>query len=147
MRKCLALLGILFLFSSCYKTHLFVQQEWINDSYLASKHVKTPDPRQKNPPFGQKLLIKWDYPLSLYKRDLSLVLTVRFWDNTQKNYVYKLKRKRGYTSYYFPVKSKNKDKEILTYNISVVDKEKQVVERWYHQLWTELIALDKVSSK
>ena len=130
--------GLFFLFS-CYKTHIFVQQEWVDDSFLASSYMHTPDPRKKNPPFGQKILIKWDYPLSMFKEKLSLVLTVRFWNNTEKKIILFLNKKRGYTSCFFPNKEKSKNNEILTYRIETFNGENELVEGWYHQLWTELI--------
>jgi hypothetical protein len=121
------------LFSSCYRNHLYVQQEWVDRNFLASSHVNTPDPRQSEPPEGQRLLIAWDFPRSIFLKDLSFAVTVRFWDDTQQEIVDPIQRKRGYQAFYFP------KKKILTYRVQVVTKEKEVIETWNHQFWTERI--------
>ena len=121
------------LFSSCYRNHLYVQQEWVDRNFLASSHVNTPDPRQSEPPEGQRLLIAWDFPRSIFLKDLSFAVTVRFWDDTQQEIVDPIQRKRGYQAFYFP------KKKILTYRVQVVSKEKEVIETWKHQFWTERI--------
>jgi hypothetical protein len=126
--------------SGCSSHYLAVQQERIGRKYLASTHVDTPDPRQENPPRGHKLLISWDFPRSLYDKHLTLTAKVRFWDDEQEVLIRPIERKRGYADFYFP------DKKILTYRIEVQSKEGEVVSLWEHQLWTELIDVDKASA-
>lgn len=119
--------------SSCYRHHLYVQQEWVDRNFLASSHVKTPDPRQSDPPEGQRLLIAWDFPRSIFKKDLKLVVSVRFWDDSQKEFEFPLSKKRGVQAYFF---SKEK---ILTYRVQAISKDQEVIETWKHHFWTELI--------
>ncbi|HSX26496.1 MAG TPA: hypothetical protein VLE89_05765 [Chlamydiales bacterium] len=130
--------------TGCYKNHLYVQQEWVDREWLASSHVKTPDPRQGCPPEGQRLLISWDFPRSIFRTDLTLIATVRFWDNTQKEFVHPMDRRRDFTTYFFPVA--NPDQRILTYRIQIVNGEGTLIETWNHHFWTELIDVDRSKS-
>jgi len=118
-----------------------VQQEWVDRNFLASTHVGTPDPRQENPPEGQRLLIAWDFPRSIFEKQLHLVITVRLWDNTQKVVVHPMERKRDFTALFFPNKASN-ERSILTYRVQVFDKEDQLIETWNHHFWTELIDIN-----
>lgn len=127
------LLILVLLFSSCYRQHLYVQQEYVDREFLASSHVNTPDPRQIDPPDGQRLLVAWDFPRSIFQKDISLAITVRFWDDTEKEIVDQIPRKRGYQAYYFP------KKKILTYRVDVISKGNEVLETWKHHFWTEHI--------
>lgn len=123
----------------CYKGHLYVQQEWVDREWLASSHMHTPDPRQDNPPKGQRLLVAWDFPKSLFQQGLTLQVTVRLWDNTQTIHTCPIERKRSFTSFFFPNNQPETDRRILTYRVQVMDHNQQVVETWNHQFWTELI--------
>jgi hypothetical protein len=140
--KYFLILFLIFL-SSCYKNHLYVQHEKMDISYLASTYIGSPDFRQKHPPEGQRISIAWDFPISVFREHLNLVLTVRFWDNNQSVFVYKIPRKRGYTFYKFQDDSENKDKKILTYKVDIVNEDGSVVETWKHQFWKELIEINK----
>jgi hypothetical protein len=115
----------------------------MDSSYLASTHTKTPDPRKKHPPEGQKISVAWDFPLSIYRENLTLMTTVRFWDNKQDVFVYKIPRKRGYISYKFQDDSKDKNKRILTYKIDVFNEDGVLTAQWKHQFWKELISINK----
>jgi len=137
---------ILLLLSSCYKNHLYVQHDKLDSTYLASTHVGTPDPRQKHPPSGQRICIAWDFPLSQYRENLSLALTVRFWDNKQDVFVHKIPRKRGYISYKFQDDTLDKTNKILTYKVDIINEDGQIVDQWKHQFWKELIEINKEES-
>lgn len=127
------------LFSSCYKDHLYVQQEWVDRTFLASSHVGTPDPRQEHPPLGQRLLVAWRFPLNLVDRKLQMILTVRFWDNTEEVFYRSIERSKSYAAFNFY------DDRILTYRIQVVDAEGELVETWEHHFWTKLIEINRSS--
>lgn len=141
MQKILSPLAILFLtlFTGCYKDHLYVQQEWVDGSFLASSHIGTPDPRQECPPEGQRLLISWKFPGNLIAEQLELVATVRFWDNSEEVICRPIKNTWGYAALFF---SKCK---ILTYRIQVINGCGEIVETWEHHFWTELIDIDRKS--
>lgn len=140
--KILLLLSLLFL-SGCYKKHLFVQIESIDENFLASTHVNTPDWRQAHPPYGQRIIISWDFPLATYGKKLSFHITVRFWDNSEEVRTYALTRRLGTKVFYFENKNKTKDRKILTYRIQVLTEKNEIVETWKHQFWTNLIDVDK----
>ncbi|MDE3045812.1 MAG: hypothetical protein KGJ02_04115 [Verrucomicrobiota bacterium] len=130
------------LLCGCYRSHLYVQQEVVNRDFLASTHVGTPDPRQAHPPEGQRLLISWDFPKKRFEQGLTLIATIRLWDNTQKSYVVAIERKRGYEAIDLPMA--DKEHRILTYLVQVVNRQGEVVDQWKHHFWTELI---KVGSR
>lgn len=131
----IALWVILVLLTGCYRHHLYVQQEWVDRSFLASSYVNTPDPRQDDPPEGQRLLIAWDFPRSIFKKGLSLEISVRFWDDTQREIVRPAAKKRGYCAYFFP------NEKILTYRVRVRTQDGEIIESWNHHFWTELIEI------
>ncbi|MBI5345929.1 MAG: hypothetical protein HZB76_02145 [Chlamydiae bacterium] len=141
------ILILLFLFTSCYKGHLYVQHEKIDRDALASTYIQTPDPRQANPPRGQKLSVSWDFPLSLYKEDLNLILTVRYWNNQEETINYPITKKRGYTTFFFEDHTNDRSKRILTYMLQVHNKKGEVIEEWKHHFWTKLIELNKDEKK
>lgn len=115
--------------------------------FLASERVGTPDPRKENPPKGKRLLVSWDFPKSLFDRGLTLVVTVRLWDQTEEVIAQPVERRRGYTVFVFSSKSpemsggKVDPKSLLTYKIDVYDKEGCLVETWKHHFWTEKVSI------
>jgi hypothetical protein len=123
----------LLMLSGCYKNHLYVQQEWVDEKYLASTRVHTPDPRQANPPKGQKLLVKWDFPKSQFDLRLTLLITVRFWDHSEQVFIRPVERRRDFIDLHF------NDLQILTYKVEVFTQSKELLEVWKHHFWTELI--------
>ncbi|HSX10529.1 MAG TPA: hypothetical protein VLF94_02280 [Chlamydiales bacterium] len=141
MRTIVALFPIFFLtlLTSCYKNHLYVQQEWVDRNFLASSHVGTPDRRQEHPPEGQRLLISWKFPSNLIHEQLTMATTVRFWDNTEEVFYLPIKRSWGYEAYLFT------QCKILTYRIQVINACNEVVDTWEHHFWTELIDIDRSS--
>ncbi|NGX28096.1 MAG: hypothetical protein K940chlam1_00271 [Candidatus Anoxychlamydiales bacterium] len=129
--------------TSCYKNNLYVQHEKMDRNYLASTHVGTPDYRQQHPPDGQTLSIAWDFPLSVYRENLNMILTVRFWDNKQDIFSNKITRKRGYLRYKFQDDTDDKSKKILTYKIDIFNEDGTLVDEWKHQFWKELIEINE----
>ena len=128
---------ILFGTVGCSKSYFYVQQERIDRNFLASSQVHTPDPRQDDPPEGTSLLIRWDFPLSVFEKKLTLVATVRFWDTDEEVVVRLIQRKRDSCALFFP------NRKILTYFVQAISADGEVVGRWEHQLWTEWIDLDR----
>jgi hypothetical protein len=129
---------------SCQKNYLYVQQEVVDHSSLASFAVQSPDPRLNEPYHGQKILISWDFPKSQFEKKLSMKLTVRFWDNEEQEFVFPVDKKRYYTSYFFSNPLKDKNKKILTYKIDVFSEKNELIQEWQHQFWTKLIKIDSV---
>lgn len=131
----IAILSILCvsLFTGCYKNHLYVQQEWVDRNFLASTQVGTPDPRQADPPEGQRLLISWKFPRSLLDEELRLLVRVRFWDNAEECFSQPIDCSWGYAALFFS------EKKILTYKLDVLNAKGKCIETWEHHFWTELI--------
>lgn len=131
----------LFLTVAC-SGRLYIRHERVDKNYLASVHVGTPDPRQKNPPDGQRIIINWDFPKTIFEKDLTIHLTVRFWNQNEENINFHLRRKRGDKSFYFPSGEQERFKRILTYRAEVVTKTGEVIEVWRHHFWTKKIDVD-----
>jgi hypothetical protein len=132
---------ILILFTtSCYKEHLYVQQEWVDRNSLASTKVNTPDPRQANPPEGERLLVAWRFPKYLIYQEIDLILTVRFWDNSEEIIHHPISKTHGNASFNFF------GEKILTYRIQAVNAQGEVIQNWEHHFWTELIDIDRKRS-
>lgn len=117
-----------------------MQQEWVDRNFLASTRVGTPDPRQESPPTGQRLLVAWRFPLFLVDQKLKMLLTIRFWDNSEEVLCREIDKSKGYTAFNFF------NDRILTYRIDVVNGENCVIETWEHHFWTKLIEIDRSKS-
>ena len=134
---------LFFILFSCGTNHLYVQVENIDADYLASVHENTPDYRQENPPHGQRINVLWNVPKRMYYEDLSLKLTVRFWNNTEKNIIYKINSRFGCTFFFFENKKMDTRRKILTYKIDICNSSGKSLETWKHQFWTELVDIDE----
>ena len=116
-----------------------MQQECLDASFLASSRIGTPDPRQENPPCGQRLLIAWCFPEDLFLQHLTLQVRVRLWDNSEVLEKLVVTTKQSHKALFFP--STGQDRRILTYRIDVTTEEGEVIETWKHPLWTDLIQI------
>jgi hypothetical protein len=127
--------------SGCYKNHLYVQQEWVDANFLASHHVGTPDPRSENPPEGQRILVAWYFPRCLLEDQLTLLVTVRLWDQTEQIFMRSIDRRRGSLAFDCPNQGDCLDRRVLTYKVEVFTLNGDLIEEWKHHFWTELIKL------
>lgn len=140
MKKTVVILLTLVL-SSCDRYYVSVMQQKINVNYLASTHVGTPDPRQLTPPFGQELIIDWQVPQDLLKKNPVCVLHVMYRDYTTEEFFYDIRYKIGYWKYALLNEEFERRKGILTYRAEIVTDGGEVYKEWKHQLWVNLIAL------
>ena len=136
------LIVFLAFFCSCDKYYLAVTRESIDRSTLASTYVGSPDPRQKNPPKGQELIIKWRCPKHFPQETMTLVLDILYKDYTQETVSYPLARRRGVFTYALLGEKYHEKGGFLTYKAELRDQEGAVVQQWKQQLWTELIVID-----
>src|SRR5271156_280174 len=88
----------LLLLSGCRQYYLSLCQEWVDVRYLASTHVKTPDPRQEHPPIGQKLILDWRVPGEILKKKPEVVLHLILWDYTTRTIRIPMKRRMDYST-------------------------------------------------
>jgi hypothetical protein len=137
------LIPLFIILVGCSHNHLNVSLENVAENYLASTQVKTPDYRQDNPPYGQKINISWAFPGRLHHQGLTLWITARLWDNTEDKRKYDLRRRIGMHSFFFSNPTRAPTKKILTYRLEVINREGKVIETWRHQFWTELIDVDE----
>jgi hypothetical protein len=127
---------LLFL-TGCTRHYFYAQKEKIDKSFLASSHILSPDPRQANPPEGESLLIRWDFPLSVFNENLTLQVKVRFYNTEEEVVIRPIIRKRDSCSLFFP------HQQILTYLIQALSDKGEVVSEWEHQFWVEWIDIDR----
>ncbi len=132
----------LFCLTACSRGYLSVQQEWVDSRYLASTYVATPDPRQANPPIGQKLIIRWWVPAAIFEKNPVLVLQVIRWDFTEETIRFPLKKRFGYEIYSLLNQNYEETEGLLTYRAQIVTDDQEVVTEWKHQLWVNLIKID-----
>lgn len=140
-----ALSFFLLLLSSCGVSTLSVHQQIIDARYLASTHVKTPDPRQNHPPRGQMLVVEWQIPYPVVLKDAQVVLYVVFKNYEEKKICYALDRRIGYETYSLLNEEFDEKKGILTYRAEIVTADQEVYQEWKHQLWVNVIHVDENS--
>ncbi len=128
---------------SCQKYYVSVSQEKIDRNYLASTHVNTPDPRQKNPPKGEQLVLEWKIPKKLLQDIPALYLHVIYQDYTEEFFSYPMSHRMGYAVYLITGEEYRVKKGILTYDAQIKTKNGFVFRDWKHQLSTQLIVLTK----
>ncbi len=144
MRKTPILFCSFFLFfAGCYKNHLQVQQTVLTQNFLASSWVGSADPRQKNPPEGESLIVSWDFPPSLFKQELFLETTIRFWDLSEEIFSQKIEKQSGWKEYLSLYNLREKKGKILSYKAVVKNKKKRVVAVWEHPFWIKKIEVDQ----
>lgn len=83
------------------------------------------------------MLVAWRFPKYMIDEQLKLVLTVRFWDNSEEVLTRAMEKSRSYEAFDFF------GQRVLTYRIQVMDVENCVVETWEHHFWTKLIDIDR----
>jgi hypothetical protein len=133
------ILFFLFLFSACGRSYLSLSQEKVDVRYLASTHARTPDPRQANPPMGQRIIMNWWLPSQIFAQKPRLDLHLIFWNNTEKIISYPLRSRVGTKVYFLLGEEFITTEGILTYKAAIVTENGEVFSEWKHQLWVNLI--------
>ncbi len=146
MKKWSILFGVLALFAGCQKYYISISQDKIDVNYLASSHVGTPDPRQKNPPIGERLVIEWNVPVEVIKEEATLHLQVIYKDYSQSFFTYPMPYRLDYVVYTLQGEEYKEKRGILTYKAEVVKKDGSIFRQWKHQLWAELVIIDEPTS-
>ncbi len=129
------------LLSGCEKYYVSVAQQWIDVRYLASTHVKTPDPREERPPIGQMMIIDWRVPKELLRKKPHIQLTMIFWNYTEKTICFPIDQRMGWVTYKLLDDEYDQTKGILTYKAEIVGENGSLFREWKHQLWVNLIAV------
>ena len=136
-----SILLLLFL-CGCEKYSLSVKREYVDQSTLASTFVQSPDLRQKNPPQGELLFIKWRLPEEALKEELHLSLKIIYQNHTQESLSYPVFQKRGGVTYSLLNEKYQETQGFLTYKAELLNGAGTVLREWQQQLWVERIMLD-----
>lgn len=115
--------------------------EYVNREDLASYLVGTPDPSLNCPTVGQRLYIRWNLPKEYACQELMLKLCMRFRDRSEIVQPVQLHRISG--TYVFELLDDEffSRKGFFTYKIELFA-DQQLVEKWCHQMWVELITFN-----
>jgi hypothetical protein len=135
-------LAILALFTGCDKYYVSVRQIHVDDQYLASTHVGTPDPRRNPPPSGQKLVIDWQIPPEVLGQNPKIVLHLLFKNHVEMREIYPIKNKCDTKVYSLLNDEYFVTGGLLTYRAEIVLEDGEIYRDWKHQLWVNLITLD-----
>ena len=128
--------------SGCQKYYISISQERVDKDYLASVALNTPDPRLKNPPLGEKLIIEWKVSKEYLAQKPTLYLHVIYKDYTEAFFTYKMPYKMDYAVYDLLGEEYLRKKGILTYQAEVRAPEEKPFLEWRHQLFTKLIVIE-----
>lgn len=120
---------------------MYVQQQTVDESYLASSHVLTPDPRKEFPFSKQRLLVYWDFPRSLFQKKLTLFANILLWNHEKKQISVPIKRKKDFLSIDLPTQDQNL--KLLTYQIQVFAENGKCISTWNHHFWTNSIRIEE----
>lgn len=128
-----------FFLGGCTPHGIQVQTQFLTEDRLAKTFVKTPDPLLETSITGQRLLIEWNLctplPLSLELQTLNYL--------NQKNICsFPSIPKKGTLVYDLVGDDYFCSKGIFSYYVEIKS-EKEVVARWKHPLWVEIIEFNK----
>lgn len=141
MKKTYLFLPVLAFLSSCGRSSLTVQTDYLTHKNLASYYVDTPDPRLNVAAVGERLIVGWSVPKCyLSYENLHLKITIRFRNREEIIEIFHLFQTRG--TYIFTLLNADyiEKRGILTYKIDLIGGN-QVLEEWRHRIWTDLISL------
>ncbi len=145
MKKCrvFLFLALILVASSCQKYYLTIYQERVDKDSLASTYVGSPDPRQKNPPKGQELILEWQIPKEVLDKKPSIHLQIIYKDYSEAQKIYPITHKTGYVVYTLVGKEFKKTKGLLAYKAELQTEDGEVFRVWQHQLWVNIIRLEE----
>ncbi len=124
----------------CSCPHLKVKREFVGRVSLASTFVESPDPRQENPPKGEKLIIMWRGV------DVSfpniLLLQVLYRDLTEEKFTYSIDRSWGIKEWDLLDAEYEKRKGVLAYKASLQQLNGAIVAEYTHALFVKTVDVD-----
>lgn len=130
------------LLTGCEKYYLSLRQVPVDVTYLASSGVGTPDPRQANPPYGQKVVMEWAIPPELLEQKPEIVFHVIYKNYTQEELIYPIEDRSGMEVFSLLNENYEAKGGILTYHAIIRTQQGKIYREWKHQLWVHLITLD-----
>jgi hypothetical protein len=130
------------IFCGCQPRILSVQTEYLSHINLASFHVGTPDPRLRNPPLGQKLIVNWSLPSWDQDTAFELTVKIRFKNGTSSTTSFAVTLPKG--TFVFPLLNEEYfDKGGFKSYLATMKADGIVLEEWRHQLWVNLIEISE----
>ncbi len=128
------------LLTGCGGKILMVQTDYLSHENLASFHVGTPDPRLRNPPLGQRLIVNWSIPHWNQLTPYTLTVKIRFKNGTSTEENLEIHKSKG--TYVFSLLNEEYfAREGFKTYIATIKSDGAVLEEWRHQLWANLIEI------
>lgn len=134
---CLAIL------TGCQKYYLSLRQVPVDPEYLASSRVGSPDPRQSNPPFGQKVVMQWAVPPEILAQKPELVFHLIYKNHTQEEIIYPIEDRCGMEIFSILNEEYQSKGGLLTYQAKIRTESGEIYRDWKHQLWVQLITFEE----
>lgn len=142
----MSLIFCLFSLTSCEKYYLSLRQVPIDSEYLASSKVGSPDPRQADPPYGQKIVMEWAVPPELLAEEPRLILQILYRNHTQEELSYPIKGRNGMRVFSLLNDAFRSREGLLCYRAEIRTKTGDVYREWVHQLWVHFITFNEEST-
>lgn len=129
----------LLLFCSCSKApELALFSDYITPQYLASYHVRTPDPALHCPTLGQRIYVEWNVKKENFNHPMEIRLSIHFGNRTEHTETITLLNPCGYYAYELVNESFFEKQGILAYKAELLSND-QIIHTWRHMLWTDKI--------
>ena len=129
--------------SACQKYYLSLNGLKINEQYLSSVHVNTPDKRRQAPPVGEIIVMDWRIPKAVLERSPVIHLHLVYHNYSQETLFFPIHYKMGYVTHKNIDLQHMENQGVLSFAAQIVLDDGTIYKDWYHQLYTELIALDR----
>ncbi len=124
-----------------------MRRQKVDNTYLASTHVGSPDPRQECPPCGQMVVVEWWVPRELLCCNPKVCLHLLFWDFTDRTVVFPIDRRIGYETYFVIGEDFATTCGLISYKAEIVTEDGSIFRDWKHQLWVDLIQIEEESNE
>ncbi|MCH9625937.1 MAG: hypothetical protein S4CHLAM123_11220 [Chlamydiales bacterium] len=134
------LVAVALLFSSCHRLPLKCRSEYLYPPFLASSHVKTPDPYRKCF-YGQQIVVRWNLHKERLASPIELHLHVRYGNREMETIQTWIEGSKGYWVYQLVNCDYWCREGILAYQVELIQ-DGCVIEEWANHLWAELIHIE-----
>jgi len=138
------LFACIFLLVGCQKYYLSICQEKVDETSLASTYVGTPDPQQKNPPEGERLILEWQVPQEILRQHPYIELQVVYRNHEEETVVFSpISYRTGYVVHSLTGKKYEEKRGFLCYQAEIKTEEGIAFRSWKHQLWVKPIRVEE----
>ena len=126
-------------FSSCSTGYIEVEKIKTDKRTFASRFARTPDPRNLNPPKGEKLYINWSIPIEFRPNLYRMKVGIIYRNLTKETFMFPIKRRAG-AQIIEMLGDDYKEKEgFLSYKLEIVSVDGEVISDYTHRMWVNLI--------